>query len=52
MPDITIQHEAELSAEEFLDVLHRSGLAERRPANDPERIAAWLTARDHARRTF
>jgi GNAT superfamily N-acetyltransferase len=40
MPDITIQNETKLSAEEFLNVLHRSGLAERRPANDPERIAA------------
>ena len=40
MPNIEIQREAHLAAEEFLDVLHRSELAERRPVDDAERIAA------------
>jgi GNAT superfamily N-acetyltransferase len=40
MPTIEIQREAQLSVDEFLDVLHRSGLAERRPVGEPERIAA------------
>ncbi|HJS31232.1 MAG TPA: GNAT family N-acetyltransferase [Alphaproteobacteria bacterium] len=45
-----------LTAEEFVDVLRRSGLAERRPVDDPRRIAAMLahgnlvvTARDRAK---
>jgi GNAT superfamily N-acetyltransferase len=53
MAAIEIRREDGLSAENFLDVLHRSGLAERRPVDDPERIAAMLananlivTARD------
>lgn len=53
MNDITIRREACLDAAEFLDVLHRSGLAERRPVDDAERIAAMaanadlvITARD------
>lgn len=53
MSQITIQREASLDAGEFLDVLRRSGLAERRPVNDLERIAAMaangglvITARD------
>lgn len=53
MPDIVIKTEQRLAAEEFLAVLERSGLAERRPADSPERIAAMLahanlviTARD------
>ena len=53
MPDITIKTEARLAAEEFLAVLERSGLAERRPVGVPGRIAAMLahanliiTARD------
>ena len=56
MPDIVIQHEPELTAEAFLAVLERSGLAERRPVDSPERIAAMLahgnlilTARDGGR---
>ncbi|HEX5023726.1 MAG TPA: GNAT family N-acetyltransferase [Agriterribacter sp.] len=51
---ITYQLENELSAEEFLFVLRRSTLAERRPVNEPDRIAAMLahanlilTARDN-----
>ena len=53
MPDIVIQREPRLAAEEFLAVLERSGLAERRPVGAPERIAEMLahanliiTARD------
>jgi len=53
MSQITIQREAHLAAPEFLDVLRRSGLDERRPVDDAERIAAMLenanliiTARD------
>lgn len=53
MPDIVIQQEPQLTAEEFLAVLERSGLAERRPVGAPERIAEMLahanliiTARD------
>jgi GNAT superfamily N-acetyltransferase len=40
MATIEIQREAHLTTEEFLDVLNRSGLAERRPVDEPERIAA------------
>ena len=53
MAEIEIRREHGLSAEEFLDVLDRSGLAERRPVDDPQRIDAMLgnanlivTARD------
>lgn len=53
MRDIAVKREASLSAEEFLDVLRRSTLAERRPVDDPARIEAMLkhanlfiTARD------
>ena len=53
MPDIVIQTERQLATEEFLAVLERSGLAERRPVGAPERIASMLahanliiTARD------
>ena len=42
MPEIEIRREDRLSAQEFLDVLHRSGLAERRPVGDLERVAAML----------
>jgi GNAT superfamily N-acetyltransferase len=45
MPEIEIAREARLSVREFLDVLHRSGLAERRPVGDLERIAGMV---DHA----
>lgn len=48
--------EATLGAAEFVDVLRRSTLAERRPVDDPERIARMLrhgnlivTARDASR---
>jgi GNAT superfamily N-acetyltransferase len=56
MSQINIQREASLAAPEFLDVLRRSGLDERRPVDDPERIAAMaananlvVTARDGGR---
>jgi GNAT superfamily N-acetyltransferase len=42
MAEIEIEREERLSAREFLDVLHRSGLAERRPVGDLERIASML----------
>lgn len=53
MTDIVIQREERLDAGEFLDVLNRSGLGERRPVDDEARIAAMaanadliITARD------
>lgn len=55
MPSTAIAYAVEerLTADEFLDVLHRSGLAVRRPVNEPGRIAKMLahanlfvTARD------
>jgi ribosomal protein S18 acetylase RimI-like enzyme len=42
---ITYAREAGLSADEFIDVLKRSTLAERRPVNERARIEAML---DHA----
>ena len=38
--------EPELSAAEFIDVLNRSTLAERRPVDDPDRIASMLANAD------
>ena len=53
MPEIVIQPEPTLSADAFVELLQRSGLAERRPVDSPDRIAAMLananlilTARD------
>jgi ribosomal protein S18 acetylase RimI-like enzyme len=53
---ITYQQELTLSPEEFIDVLNRSTLAERRPVDDPERIKNMLqhanlivTARDNGK---
>jgi GNAT superfamily N-acetyltransferase len=43
--DIVYAVEDKLAAAEFVDVLHRSGLAARRPVDDPVRIARML---DHA----
>lgn len=40
--NITYQIENDLSAAEFVDVLQRSTLGERRPVDDPERIANML----------
>ncbi len=42
MTSITYQREASLSIDDFIDILNRSGLAERRPVGDRERIAAML----------
>lgn len=43
--ETTIRYDIEpnLAAAEFVDVLRRSTLAERRPVDDPERIAGMLT---------
>jgi GNAT superfamily N-acetyltransferase len=53
---IKYQQENNLSAEEFVEILHHSTLAERRPADDPARIAKMLqygnliiTARDNGK---
>jgi GNAT superfamily N-acetyltransferase len=53
MSDIAIQRESVLDPEEFVSLLHRSGLAERRPVGEPDRIAGMaanaaliITARD------
>jgi len=42
VPAVTYQREFDLSPEEFIDVLVRSTLAERRPVDDPDRIKAML----------
>ena len=42
---ITYQSEA-LFPEDFIDLLHRSGLAARRPVDDPERIRRMVEASD------
>lgn len=41
--DVTYQIEPQLSPEEFVDVLRRSTLAERRPVDDPTAIAGMLS---------
>lgn len=46
MTDIAYAVEPDLSAAAFLDVLHRSGLAERRPVDDRPRIEAMLRRAD------
>ena len=53
---ITYQQEQSLSPEEFVSVLNRSTLAERRPVDDPERVKNMLqhanltiTARDNGK---
>lgn len=43
---VTYTSEPELSAEEFIDVLRRSTLAERRPADDVDRILGMLQHAD------
>ncbi len=55
MPTITYAVEPALSADEFVSVLRRSTLAERRPVDDPARIALMMkhadlivTARDES----
>ena len=40
--DVRYTVENELPGSEFVDVLHRSGLAARRPVGDPGRITAML----------
>lgn len=42
----TYQLEPDLSVAEFLDLLQRSTLAERRPVDDPDRIAGMLRHAD------
>jgi len=44
--NLTYQSEPALSPEEFIDVLVRSTLAERRPVDDPDAIAAMLANAD------
>jgi GNAT superfamily N-acetyltransferase len=46
MSEVLYAVEPELSADEFVDVLRRSTLAERRPVDSPERIAAMLRHAD------
>jgi predicted N-acetyltransferase YhbS len=43
---VTYQREPNLTSEEFVDVLMRSTLAERRPVHDAETIKAMLTNAD------
>jgi GNAT superfamily N-acetyltransferase len=54
--EIAYAVEERLTAQEFVDVLHRSGLAERRPVDEPDRIAKmiahgnlFVTARDNGK---
>ena len=44
--DVAYVIEGDLSAEEFTDVLYRSGLAERRPVDDAARIAKMVRNAD------
>jgi len=44
--DVTYQLEPELSPQEFIDVLVRSTLAERRPVDDPDTIRGMLRHAD------
>lgn len=46
MDEIAYQLEPQLTAEEFVDVLRRSTLAERRPVDQPEVIARMLEHAD------
>lgn len=43
MEEITYSSDRKITPEEFVDVLRRSTLAERRPVNDPQRIQQMLT---------
>lgn len=45
LTDYTVQREAQMAAAEFIDVLNRSTLGQRRPIDQPDRIQAML---DHA----
>jgi predicted N-acetyltransferase YhbS len=42
IPEVVFQRELTLSPDEFIDVLSRSTLGERRPINDADRIQAML----------
>lgn len=44
--DLTFQAETEITPDEFIDVLRRSTLAERRPVDEPETIKAMLQHAD------
>ncbi|WP_425395727.1 GNAT family N-acetyltransferase [Aeoliella sp.] len=44
--EITYAVESELTVDEFIDVLHRSTLAERRPVDDAARVAKMLEHAD------
>lgn len=44
--DVSYHVEPQLSSEEFIDVLERSTLAERRPVDEPERIKTMLANAD------
>jgi ribosomal protein S18 acetylase RimI-like enzyme len=46
MDEVTYQLEPALGVDEFLDVLQRSTLAERRPVDEPETIEAMLRNAD------
>jgi predicted N-acetyltransferase YhbS len=46
MDEVAYQLEPSLGAEEFLDLLRRSTLAERRPVDEPETIRAMLRNAD------
>lgn len=46
MDDVRFQQEPNLSTQDFLEILHRSTLAERRPVDQPETIAAMLKNAD------
>ncbi|MFO0918313.1 MAG: hypothetical protein U0872_08370 [Planctomycetaceae bacterium] len=46
MPEITYQLEPALSVDEFLEVLVRSTLAERRPVHNREALAGMLAQAD------
>ncbi len=44
--NVAYRLEPELSPEEFIDILHRSTLAERRPVNEPDTIRGMLRHAD------
>jgi ribosomal protein S18 acetylase RimI-like enzyme len=46
MADVSYQIEPELKADEFIDLLRRSTLAERRPVSEPDTIAGMLANAD------
>jgi ribosomal protein S18 acetylase RimI-like enzyme len=46
MDEVIYQIEPELKADEFVDLLHRSTLAERRPVSEPDTIAGMLANAD------